>query len=668
MTAIIQWKITRASGIVLAFVALGLTKSAFAWVYPEHRDIAILAIQEMDAARRAAFDRLWQDARSGDESRLCVSGADVEQGLAPSCIDWAALSGIAGDHSCSSAEMLESIQKSDWILAVADIAAQLKKDLDRIPVAVAGNAPERSETIFDEARRRLIEETNRAKRSNALRVADTRLQRADSKYATRADANLAHFLLSRPNTDLDPSEYAKVALRPGSLINAIGVYTWYHLNALEKASKLAQEDLSAEKRRAFARAALFDEAFALHFLQDTFAAGHIAGNWGDVSQRKGTHDFYNQNGLEVFTWARRDHTIVLMGDAHMRPEDRAIAAEAVRASLVQLLDATRTHTSGRNFPRSNATSASADPFDICANSTFPDITNYLGIDTSRYKTSLREVLLNTPVPGLGEGPGALPRARSELGTFAGLAASIEARGISGGFEQSQTDPGVIAGLDIGFRMGLGLEGTIGDFSDGLVFFQVGLHGDLPSSNSFDQSVPGETAGNVTAAIPARSGLSARVRMPYYLVPGDLLFMAPLYLIDREKYEAMAITASNGGLIGLQQGIATRFGRFQFVLGRELGVTFYGLFRDQELLAPPDHPGGSNRLVSYKTVNFDFPIVEYRPFRTFSSDQSSTLQVQLFGGVDVPYGQSVEFPSGAESVDLRPVWSIGLRLVFDWRHY
>ena len=36
--------------------------------------------------------------------------------------------------------------------------------------------------------------------------------------------------------------------------------------------------------------------------RDTFAAGHVAGTWGDVSQRKGTHDYYNEAGIEVFTW------------------------------------------------------------------------------------------------------------------------------------------------------------------------------------------------------------------------------------------------------------------------------------------------------------------------------------------------------------------------------
>ncbi len=83
---------------------------------------------------------------------------------------------------------------------------------------------------------------------------------------------------------------------------------------------------------------LADEAFALHFLEDTFAAGHVAGTWGDVSQRKGTHDYYNEAGLEVFTWKGGSDSMVLMGDAHMRPEDAERAAGAVRTSLEQVID------------------------------------------------------------------------------------------------------------------------------------------------------------------------------------------------------------------------------------------------------------------------------------------------------------------------------------------
>ena len=130
----------------------------------------------------------------------------------------------------------------------------------------------------------------------------------------------------------------EATLKAGSEINAVGVWGRYHLSALQKATRLARENLAPEERSALARAMLADEAFALHFLEDVFAAGHVAGTWGDVSQRKGTHDYYNASGLEVRTWQGGENTIVLMGDAHMRPEDAERAAEAVRLSLEQLLD------------------------------------------------------------------------------------------------------------------------------------------------------------------------------------------------------------------------------------------------------------------------------------------------------------------------------------------
>jgi hypothetical protein len=642
---------------------------AFGWIYPEHRDIAILAVRGLDAEHKAMFDRFWQDARAGDEQRLCAAGADTAQGLAPPCIDWAALSGIAGDHSCSSQEMVETVRKSDWILVVADVAAQLKADLAKVPIGAPPAMTEGASTFIADARRRIASEEDRAARLNSLRTADTRLQRADPEYATRANANFAHFLLARPDTNLDPNAYGELAVSPGSDVNALGVYAWYHISALQKASRLANEKLSPEERRALTCSALFDEAFALHFLEDAYASGHVAGIWGNVSQRKGTHDFYNQNGLEVFTWKGRDKTIVLMGDAHMCPQDAELAAETVQLSIEQVLDTATGRSRGYAIPYFPDAPNRADDFNICESETFPE--RGVGQGTGRqgvYKPVLEEVLLDTPVPGLGPGLGALPRARSELGSFVGLAGTLDARAVNGGFVPSENSVGWIGGLDIGFRAGLGLEGALGESSDGLVFGQIGFRADTPSTNKAEGTALGTLPGSLSAAIPARQGLSTRIRMPFYLIPFDLLFLSPMYLIDRDTYTHMAVTAADGGLIPWQQRLATRYGSFQFVLGRELGATWYGLGGEDELAAPSDPPGGAGRVVSYKSLSFDLPILEYRPYRAFSSNQSSSLVFQLFAGADVPYDASIESPSGAPPVDLRTIYSLGLRMVFDWRYY
>ncbi len=654
---------------LLALALCGGSNRVFAWTYPEHRDIAVLAVGGLDTQKQATFDRLWQEARKGDERRLCARGADTDQGLAPKCIDWAALSGIAGDHSCSSRKMLETVLESDWILVVADIAAQLKTDLARIPITATPEQTEHEGGKVAAARERLASKKYRAERVNALRTADIRLQRADPGYAIRADANLAHFLLARPDTRLDPYEYGILALKPGAKLNAGGVYVWFHISALQKASRLTDNRLSATARAEVARAALFDEAFALHFLEDIYASGHVAGSWGDVSQRKGTHDFYNQNGLEVFTWKGRDHTIVLMGDAHMRPQDAALAASAVRKSLAQVLDAATGRSRGYILPPAPDTPLVADEFDICSTTIFPDRGAELGSrGKGKYAAILNEITLYTPVPGLGPGLGALPRSRSEVGTFIGLAGAIDARYIDGGFVPSQNGGGWIGGLDIGFRAGLGLEGAMGSSGDGLVFGQIGLRANTPSSNDAEETALENLGGSLSAAIPARAGVSARLRAPFYLAPWDLLFLSPMYLFDRERYMQMAVTAANGGLIPWQQGWATRYGRFQFVLGRELGVTLFGILGGTQLAAPSRPPGGQGRVVDYKSVFLDLPIFEYRPYRSFSSNQSSSVIFQLFAGVDFPYDESVRSPEGAPPIDLDPVYSIGIRLVFDWRYY
>src|SRR6185295_12776957 len=103
------------------------------------------------------------------------------------------------------------------------------------------------------------------------------------------------------------------------------------------------------------------------------------------------------------------------------------------------------------------------------------------------------------------------------------------------------------------------------------------------------------------AVPNRMGLSTRLRMPFYLFPADLLLLSPIYFVSPATYTNMAVVASNGGLIPWQAGIATPIGRFQFVLGRELGVTFYGVLSNDSLIAPATAPGALPTVVDFKST-------------------------------------------------------------------
>jgi len=650
---------------VLSFI--GAAGPAYAWVYPEHRDIAVLAVEKLDPERKALFDRLWGEARAGHEQRLCEQAVDSKQGVAPACIDWAAFAAIAGDHSCSSRNMLDNALKTDWILQVADVAAQLKVDLGRIAVTARPEVNIRDKNLIADVQRLVEDEALRADRLNALRTSDTRLQRADVEYATRAGSNNAHFLIPRPRTETTPREYAELALSPGSEVSAVGVYAWFHLSALQKATRLATEQLAPAQRQALARAMLADEGFALHFLQDTYAAGHVAGAWGDVSQRKGTHDYYNEAGLEVFTWKGSSDSMVLMGDAHMRPQDAERAATAVRASLQQLID----HTTGREravrIPHTPTAPGEPDALDVCKTNVFARRDEGLRATPEAW-AQLTEVLGPTPVPGLGPGLGSMPRFRAEVGPFIGFVGSGDLRMVGGGYLPSVTSSGWIGGADLSLRAGLGLDGVIGESGDGLVFGSIGVRGDTRSSNEQPTSSPVLAAAGGVAAVRSRFGISSRLRMPFYLIPGDLLLLSPMYLFSPETYTNMAVTSSNGGLIPWQSGWATRIGRFQFVLGRELGATFYGYGFENTMVVPGATPGADPRVVDFKSIHFDLPIVEYRPYRAFDTKQSSAVLIQLFAGADVPKSTTVTWPPGAPGVKLETIYSIGVRMIFDWRRY
>jgi hypothetical protein len=214
---------------------------------PRAPRIAVLAVQKLSQSQQVLLQQLWSDARVGHEARLCEQAADPAQGPTPTCIDYAAWTAIAGDHSCSATDMLAIALDAPWVVGVAQVGAELKTQLA--------------------ASRR------RDQHINAVRRSDVALQRADPEYVTRATSNNAHFLLARPSVDMEAASYAQLALGTNADLNAVATYVWYHLRALSEAGRIAPGELPPEARAQFARAALADEAFALHFLEDSLLLG-----------------------------------------------------------------------------------------------------------------------------------------------------------------------------------------------------------------------------------------------------------------------------------------------------------------------------------------------------------------------------------------------------------
>jgi len=432
----------------------------------------------------------------------------------------------------------------------------------------------------------------------------------------------------------------------------------FHVSALLKVARLSQENLTSEERSALILSALADEAFALHFLQDVFASGHVAGTWGDASQRKGTHDYYNEKGLAVTTWDGK--RVILMGDAYMRPQDAELAAITIRLSMEQLLDV----SIGKVKIDYSAEPLQLTPasFNVCTNNFVPS----KDVEDTQIKTFISDVLVQTPVPGLATGLGEMPRFRAELGAFIGVVPALRGATVNGGFGIDQNTVGGVGGIDVAIRLGIGLEGVLNESGDGLIFLDLGWRQDGASTMKFGDSPALLEGGQITSAIPGRDAFIVRFRMPFWLIPGDMLLLAPILgLTSPEALGNVGVQAVNGGLIPWQAGIATSIGRFQFILGREIGVTFYGGGDQLDALLIP---GQETTVITLKSTQLDFPIVEYRPFRTFSLDQSSSLVIQINVGVDIPRNETVVAPEGASVPELDAVWYVGMRFAFDWRYY
>ena len=246
--------------------------------------------------------------------------------------------------------------------------------------------------------------------------------------------------------------------------------------------------------------------------------------------------------------------------------------------------------------------------------------------------------------------------------------------LSGGFGTNQESAGVSGGLEVAVRFGVGLDGVLNESGDGLAFLALGWRQDGSSSLRVAEAPELNNYGNLLAAIPGRSAFNARLRLPFYLLPGDLLILGPmLFLIDQKALTSVGVDAVNGGLIPWQAGIETSFGRFQFVLGREVSVYSYGRTKQRDALFnfSADESGVEQLyILSYRSTQVEFPVLEYRPFRSFDADQKSSLLIQFYGGVDFPHDVEIlETTSETSSIpELKTIWNIGLRLVFDWRHY
>jgi len=628
--------------------ALLLPGAAQAWIYPEHRDIARAAYQRLSPEDREGLDRLWAEARPAYAGPICDRPDAGEQGLLPACIDFAAFAAIAGDHSCSPKEVVEKVLPGTWILRVAHVAAETK-----LALATA---------------------RTREEKLNRLATSNLALQSVDPEYATRAGANNAHFLLPRTTDDLET--YALASVAEGAPLNALGLYAQYHLAALAMAQRLAAGAPDDPARPILARDALALEGYALHWLQDIYASGHVVGTWGSDAWRKGTHDYYNEFGVDTRDWSGQ--AIVAFGDAYLKPADLERSSAAVARSLHSLVSALRPGDELAGIAAGFGPGPAAVlAFDSCQEASQPRAGG-----SPELGPRSRPQLERMPVPSRGQGEVHVPRFRQELGLFVGIFGSV-AGSVNWGSQAVALDSGQAdaatwaAGLAAGLRVGFGAEDITGSVGTGIAFLDVGLAMQSaqlgPCSGGTVCTALGTSA--FFPRVPARTGLRLGLRLPFWLVPGDLLLLGPvLALASPSALSQVGVAAASGGLIPYERSFRTGAGIFQIVVGREVDATFFGLVTDVLVILPTGAtaPDGTPQLelADLTSVRLNFPVLEWTPFRTFATQLTFAAGVQLGFGVEIPISAKLltTEPGGPTTAIAGTVWSIFLRAQFDGRYF
>ncbi len=600
------------------------------------------ALKSLPPEQQEFFSTLWTQARSGHESRYCQDMVTGDGRSAPVCLDLAAWPAIAGDHSCSPDKLVSLTLPSDWILKVGGVAAKTKVGLE--------NAKTRDATL------------------NVWALSNLGLQFVDPEYASRASANYGHFLIPRKTDKME--EYLASTLAEGVEPNSLALYLYYHLAALALAQQW-KSATDATTRADLARQVLATEAFAIHFLEDSFSAGHVAGSWGSLAERKGTHDYYCEYGLDSTSWSGTP--MVILGDAHMRPPDLKRTAGMVALSLGQVFDSTRdgTPTAVAAASVDGAAAKDAAAYDSCtatrqATATVNDKT--LAIATP--------IIEKTPIPSRGEDDVHVPHFRQEIGPFVGFSGDLTGGLAFGGYQTGNAAARLYGGAEIEFRVGVGLEALTGSTGAGQAFLGVGYSymtpQDGPSGSDF--------AAAGVPVVPARHGVTVRLRVPFYIIPFDLILAAPILVwASPNTLTNMGIWAASGGLLRYERAFNTPIGAFQLLLGREVAATFYGYGGDGVQNIGVAAPGAivpyNSDLVflAYRVLSLDFPTFEYRPLREYSTNTALTFAIQLGWGVEFPnqvrYVSKITVPAASgPTPDLAPSWMIYMRIHFDAMHY
>jgi hypothetical protein len=452
--------------VFVCTLVAGLTAagSARAWVFSEHTSITRRAVELLEAD--PSTSATWHAVLPSIQGALGIC-----ERAAGACIAFEHLPSLAGDHSCTPLDLGQLARanraaKYSWVPDVLAVAA----DTDRQLTQAKDDG-----VLREEVRRQMHID----------------MQGADAHYLQRALLDYSHFQLARETDQLGMdglTAYLGTALAPTQKSNATAAYTNYHVVALRLA--LAASRDPAQGQRFLARA-IAAEAFALHFLEDSFSTGHFVGHWGSDAVRLGTHDFYARAGLEATRWSDATRTFLAHGDAFLSDAEREVAASAVKASLAQVLSAATGR--GADVVASFDGVYGFEAFDSCQSE---QVAPALGV--AARSPWLLAVLRDEPAPSPRRPE--VARVHAEKGVFLGVAASTQAAAVL-------HEPGLGGRVFASFRIGFGAADIVNDPLNSQAFVDAGFGG---------EHLFGERNTSVT-------GYMFRARSPaYFVLPEGML--------------------------------------------------------------------------------------------------------------------------------------------------
>ncbi|WP_434045530.1 MULTISPECIES: hypothetical protein [Sorangium] len=269
-------------GGAVAGVLVGLSSTANAWYFPEHVVLAEEGLAWLPEGARGALGEAVRDVAASSLvcERLDEPFYATTSLTRDACIPYATLAALAGDHASTVGEL--------WSLVRRDEAGETGQRLQF-----------GARTQWRDFLRKLRQDEDAAApsdRSDLVRDLDIYLLGVDGDYVARAKQNITHFQAAGEPLTRVTEDVA----RRGRVDNALGQFIGHHLRSLQLATRAREAPGGA--RAALRRDALLEHAYALHFLQDAFAAGHAvitAKQRRAPEDRIGTHDHFNRIGVSV---------------------------------------------------------------------------------------------------------------------------------------------------------------------------------------------------------------------------------------------------------------------------------------------------------------------------------------------------------------------------------